>query len=125
MDKAEAQERIEKLKDWLKKWNYDYFVLDKSDISEAARDKIKRELEDLEKEFPEFITPDSPTQRVGAPPLESFKKVKHKVRMLSLSNALTKQEADDFDDRVKRFLKTSFLLSITWLFAILQSIKDF
>ena len=54
MDKSEIKQRIEKLKEWLKKWNYNYFVLDKSDVSEAARDQIKKELTELEGQFPEF-----------------------------------------------------------------------
>ena len=66
MNQSEAKQRIEKLKKWLKKWNYEYFVLNKNDVSEAARDKIKKELHELEDDFPEFVTPDSPTQRVGS-----------------------------------------------------------
>ncbi len=89
MDKTDAQQRIEKLKDWLKKWNYDYFVLDKSDVSEAARDQIKKELTQLEEKFPEFITPDSPTQRVGSALSGKFAKIKHITPKQSLSDVLS------------------------------------
>ena len=75
MQKQEAKQRIEKLKNWLKKWNYDYFVLDKNEVSEAARDKIKKELTELEEAHPEFITPDSPTQRVGSVLSGKFAKI--------------------------------------------------
>ena len=75
MDKNEAKQRIESLKKWLKKWNYEYFVLNRSDVSEAARDKIKKELHELEDQFPEFVTPDSPTQRVGSVLSGKFAKI--------------------------------------------------
>lgn len=99
MNKTEARERIIKLKEWLKKWNYDYFVLDKSDVSEGARDKIKRELEQLEAQHPEFITPDSPTQRVGSALSGKFASVKHATPKQSLSDAFSEEDVRDWEDR--------------------------
>ena len=104
MDKSEAQQRIEKLKTWLKKWNYDYFVLDKSDVSEAARDQIKKELTQLEEEFPEFITPDSPTQRVGSALSGKFAKIKHITPKQSLSDVFSEQELRDWEERIKKLV---------------------
>ena len=64
LSKDDAKKRIEKLKTFLSKWNYEYFIENTSTISESARDQMKRELEELEQQFPELITPDSPTQRI-------------------------------------------------------------
>lgn len=99
MDKKEAKERIGKLKEWLKKWNYDYFVLDKNDVSEAARDQIKKELIELENEHPEFITPDSPTQRVGSALSGKFAKIKHITPKQSLADVFSEQELLDWEER--------------------------
>ena len=104
MNKNEAKDRIKKLKEWLKKWNYDYFVLAKNDVSEAARDKIKRELEDLEKEFPEFITPDSPTQRVGAPLSGKFAKIKHVRPKQSLADCFSDEELKEWEERILKLV---------------------
>ena len=76
MDKKEVELRIKKLKDKIWELNYQYFILNRSEVSEAVRDSLKKELKDLEERFPEFITPDSPTQRVGAPLSEKFEKEK-------------------------------------------------
>ena len=75
MPEEEAFTRIEKLKDWLNDWNYKYFVLNKTDIDEGARDQLKKELIALEEKYPQFITSDSPTQRVGSALSGRFKKV--------------------------------------------------
>src|SRR3990167_4103184 len=75
MDKAAAKERVEKLKREIEKYRYAYHVLDKSLISDEAHDSLKKELADLEDEFPELVTSDSPTQRMGGVPLDKFKKV--------------------------------------------------
>lgn len=99
MDKNEAKQRIEALKKWLKQWNYDYFVLNKNDVSEAARDKIKRELEDLEKAFPAFVTPDSPTQRVGSVLSGKFAKIRHLSPKQSLSDVFTAEELREWEAR--------------------------
>lgn len=99
MDKKEAKQRIENLKKWLKKWNYDYFVLDKNDVSEGARDKIKKELIELETQYPEFITPDSPTQRVGSVLSGKFAKIKHLRPKQSLMDCFSTEELKEWDDR--------------------------
>ena len=107
MDRSNVQKRIQKLKEEINYHNYRYYILDRPVISDARYDKLFRELQELEKQFPDLITPDSPSQRVGAPPLENFQKMKHKVPMLSLSNTFSEEETIEFDQRVKRFLGTS------------------
>ncbi len=101
---------IREIEDLRKKINYHnwrYYVLDSPEIPDQRYDKMMRRLLELEQEFPELVTPDSPTHRVGAPPVDSFGSVKHSIPMLSLSNAFSEEELDEFDERVKRFLKTS------------------
>ena len=104
MTEAQAKKRIEKLREEINFHNYRYYVLDNPVISDAEYDRLMRELESLEKQFPHLITPTSPTQRVGAPPLEKFEEVRHTVPMLSLANAFEEEEVKEFDARVKRFL---------------------
>ncbi|NIR49283.1 NAD-dependent DNA ligase LigA [candidate division KSB1 bacterium] len=104
MKKKEAQKRIQKLRDQLNYHNYRYYVLDDPEISDAEYDKLFRGLQSLEEQFPHLVTSDSPTQRVGAPPLEAFRTVEHKIPMLSLDNAFGYDEAREFDARVKRLL---------------------
>jgi DNA ligase (NAD+) len=81
-----------------------YYQQDKPEISDADYDALRRQLEKLEAQFPELITPDSPTQTVGAPPLETFAKVRHSVPMLSLNNAMSEEDVREWDERVKKFL---------------------
>jgi len=107
LTKAEAKKRIEKLRKEILHHDYLYYVLDKPEISDAAYDSLKKELIELEKKFPEFITPDSPTQRVGGPPLEKFEKVKHKVPMLTLQDAMEQSEMRDWQKRIERLLAHS------------------
>lgn len=104
MTKEEAKNRIEKLKKEIEKYRYAYHVLNQSLISDEALDSLKKELYDLEQQFPEFITPDSPTQRVGGEPLKYFKKVTHKVPMLSLNDAFTEEDMKDWYERIKKLL---------------------
>lgn len=104
MDKKAAHQRILKLKTWLKQWNYDYFVMNKSEVSEAARDKIKRELETLERDFPEFITPDSPTQRVGSALSSKFGKIKHLNPKQSLSDCFSEEELREWEERITKLV---------------------
>lgn len=104
MTKEEATKRIEELREQLNYHNYRYYVLDDPEISDSEYDRLLRELQELEKEFPELITPDSPTQRVGAPPLAAFQSVSHTIPMLSLDNAFGEDETREFDARVKRLL---------------------
>jgi NAD-dependent DNA ligase (contains BRCT domain type II) len=77
MDKHQAQQRINKLREVINHHSYLYHVLDKQEISDSALDSLKKELFDLEQLFPDLITADSPTQRVGGKPLKEFKKIKH------------------------------------------------
>lgn len=84
--------------------DYRYYVLDDPEIPDAEYDRLLRELQDLEAKYPELVTPDSPTQRVGAAPLEAFAKVRRDVPMLSLANAFTEDELRAFDRRVREGL---------------------
>ncbi len=104
MDLETAKKRISELSDQLNHHSYRYYVLDDPEISDSKYDRLYRELQDLEEQSPELVTPDSPTQRVGAPPLEAFVSVTHAVPMLSLNNAFGNDELREFDDRIKRLL---------------------
>lgn len=104
MSKAEAKKRLEKLREFIKKWNHDYFIENKTNVSEAARDKIKRELEDLEQEYPDLVTPDSPTQRVGAALSGKLPKVKHRTRKESLQDVFNLEEIEEWEKRAQRIL---------------------
>ena len=101
-----VQEKINTLRKKLNKHNYHYYVLDDPHISDSEYDDLLRQLDILETENPELITLDSPTQRVGADPLPEFKTLTHTIPMLSLANAKNKDELIDFDERIKRWLKT-------------------
>jgi DNA ligase (NAD+) len=101
-----VKKRIAELRESLHRHNYLYYVLDEPEVSDAEYDRLMRELTALETAHPGLITPDSPTQRVGAPPLEKFETVPHTVPMLSLENAFNEKEVLAFDQRVRRFLKT-------------------
>ncbi|MDQ2085945.1 NAD-dependent DNA ligase LigA [Herbivorax sp. ANBcel31] len=95
------KERIQKLKDTINYYNYKYYVEDSPEISDYEYDKLYKELEDLESQRPDLISPDSPTQRVGGEPLSGFEKVEHKVHMQSLSDVFNKEEIYAFDKRVR------------------------
>ena len=101
---VKARERVEELRRQLNYHNYRYYVLDSPEISDAAYDELLRELQAIEEKHPALITPDSPTQRVGAPPLDEFATVGHRVPMLSLANAFDQDELRAFDERIKRHL---------------------
>ena len=103
----EILSRIAELREQLHYHNYRYYVLDQPVISDAEYDRLLRELERLEEQYPELVTPDSPTQRVGAAPLEKFESVRHRQPMLSLENAFSEAEAREFDARLQRFLRTT------------------
>ncbi len=98
--------KAEKLRDQINHHNYLYHVLDAPEVSDAEYDRMMRELEELEREHPELLTPDSPTQRVGAAPSEKFGVVVHRRMMMSLANAMDAEEMVEFDKRIKRFLKS-------------------
>jgi len=104
MTEEEAKKRIEELRKLIEYHNWRYYVLDSPEISDAEYDALMRELVELEEKFPQFVTPDSPTQRVGAPPLEVFPTFRHRVPMLSLQNAFSEEDLIAFDKRIKRFL---------------------
>ena len=105
MNKKEAKERIGKLKNLINYHRYLYHVLDRQEISEAALDSLKKELFDLEQEYPEFVTPDSPTQRVAGKPLEKFVKVRHLKPMLSFNDAFSKEDMEDWLERNSKLLE--------------------
>ena len=96
MDKKTAKERIDALKKLINHHRYLYHVLDKQEMSDSALDSLKKELFDLEQQFPDLVTPDSPTQRVGGKPLKEFKKVKHETLMLSLNDAFSEEDVRDW-----------------------------
>ena len=96
MNKVEAEKRIQKLRKLIDDYRYHYHVLDESTMSEAAADSLKHELSELEKQYPELITPDSPTQRVAGKPLDKFTKVTHGERMISLADVFSAEEIRDW-----------------------------
>src|SRR5207302_117799 len=97
-------ERAEQLRTLLRQASHRYYVLDAPTLSDAEYDRMFRELEQLEAEHPDMITPDSPTQRVGAAPGEKFAKVTHRKQMMSLANAFADEELVEFDARVRKLL---------------------
>jgi DNA ligase (NAD+) len=110
MDEGEkpvgVREDIEELRRRINYHNIRYYRDDDPEISDAEYDRLMRRLKDLEQAHPELITPDSPTRRVGAPPLEKFDKQKHLQPMFSLGNAMDEGEVAEFDARVRRMLET-------------------
>jgi len=104
MNREAARTRIESLRTTILHHNRRYYQMDDPEIADADYDLLLRELNALELEFPDLITPDSPTQRVGAPPLEKFGAVTHRTPMLSLANAFSDEEIREFDRRCRRFL---------------------
>ena len=107
-DKNTVKERINKLKKTIDHHRYLYHVLDRQEISDEALDSLKKELFDLEQEFPDLITSDSPTQRVAGEPLEGFTKVTHPGRMISLNDAFSSQDLSDWLERLNNFLGQTY-----------------
>jgi DNA ligase (NAD+) len=101
----EVSARVYKLREAINHHRYLYHVHDTQEISDAALDSLKKELVDLETQYPELITPDSPTQRVAGKPLEGFAKVVHRVPQWSFNDAFSPDDMRAFDERVKRFLR--------------------
>ena len=95
---------IEELREKIRYHNYRYYVLNEPEISDAEYDRLFRRLVELEQKYPELITPDSPTQRVGAEPQKEFKQVRHRQPMLSLDDCFGEEELREFDARIRRFL---------------------
>ena len=106
MTKKDASNRIDKLRIAIDKYRYEYHVLNKLEISEEVLDSLKKELVDIETQFPDLVTPDSPTQRVAGSPLSAFKKITHKVAQWSFNDAFSPEDMRDFDARVRRFIKS-------------------
>ena len=97
-------DKIDTLKKDINEANFKYYVLESSDISDSQYDSMLRELIDFEKENPNLITPDSPTQRLGAPPSKSFDEVIHKNQMLSLSNVFNLKELISWKERCEKYI---------------------
>ncbi|MCK4416490.1 MAG: hypothetical protein KAU84_04980, partial [Thermoplasmatales archaeon] len=102
MNKKEAKKEMEKLRKEINNHNYKYYVENSPVILDYEFDQLLKKLESLEEKYPELVTPDSPTQRVGGEPLEGFITVEHKIAMLSLANTYTYDELREFDERVKK-----------------------
>src|SRR5690554_6662072 len=100
----QARERIAALRREIEEHNYRYHVLDEPTISDAQFDRLMAELVDLEQRYPQLQSPDSPTRRVGGQPLPGFTPLAHKVPMLGLDNAFSREALGDFDRRVRRAL---------------------
>ncbi|MEX1047282.1 MAG: NAD-dependent DNA ligase LigA [Actinomycetota bacterium] len=101
-ERAKAKLRVEELREQINRHEYLYYVLDQPEISDDEYDELMRELRQLEERWPEFITPDSPTQRVGGRPADLFKPVEHRVPMLSLDNAFSREELEAWAARVEK-----------------------
>ncbi|MBR3052491.1 NAD-dependent DNA ligase LigA [Candidatus Saccharibacteria bacterium] len=104
MSRIDAEKRIAKLRELINDYRYHYHVLDESIMSEAAADSLKHELSQLEAEYPELITPDSPTQRVAGRPLDKFTKVRHQKRMISLADVFSEEEVRDWVTRTEKLI---------------------
>ena len=96
--------RVKELKDTLERYNYRYHALDDPEVPDAEYDRLMLELRALEAQHPELLTPDSPTQRVGAAPVAAFGAVKHRLAMLSLDNAFSDDDVREFDRRIRERL---------------------
>jgi DNA ligase (NAD+) len=108
MNREEALQKIEQLREELEEHNYNYYVLNQPVISDFEFDMKMKELEKLEHNFPEFADPNSPSQRVGSDINKEFEQVEHTYSMLSLSNAYSKEEIKDFDTRIKKIIETDY-----------------
>lgn len=104
MDRTSAEQRIQELRKTIGYHDHRYYVLDDPEVSDAQYDRLMRELAELEHQFPEFDSTDSPTRRVSGKAAEKFEKVTHRMPMLSLANAFADLEIQEFDDRIRRLL---------------------
>jgi DNA ligase (NAD+) len=102
LTKSAAATRIAKLRDQINDYRYHYHVLDESIMSEAAADSLKHELTELETQFPDLITPDSPTQRVAGAPSPKFTKFRHTQPMISLNDVFNREEVEAWAARIVR-----------------------
>lgn len=110
MNRQQAAKRVDKLRDLINDYRYHYHVLDESIMSEAAADSLKHELTGLETDFPDLITPDSPTQRVAGTPLPGFSQLEHSSRMLSLNDVFDELEMRAWQERILKLLPDKALL---------------
>ncbi|KQU62857.1 aromatic ring-opening dioxygenase LigA [Bacillus sp. Leaf406] len=108
MERQLAEKRVQELHETLNQYNYEYHVLDKPSVPDSEYDQRLRELIELEDQFPDLKSPDSPTQRVGGAILDFFEKVEHRTPMLSLGNAFNEQDLRDFDRRVRQAVGDDF-----------------
>ncbi len=104
MTREEASARIDRLREQIDEYRYRYHVHDESIMSEAAADSLKHELSQLEEQFPDLITPDSPTQRVAGRPLDKFEAVPHEAPMLSLNDVFSREEVEAWVVRITKVL---------------------
>ena len=102
MNRKDATIRAKKLRDEINELRYRYHVLDDPAVTDEVYDSLTTELREIEREYPDLVTPDSPTQRIGGKPLEKFQKVKHAARMLSLNDAFSVTEMREWEERLKR-----------------------
>jgi len=109
---AETTTRIQQLREQLTAYSHQYYVLDAPSVPDAEYDRLYRELETIEREYPDSITADSPTQKVGAAPLASFSQITHERPMLSLDNAMNEDELIDFNRKVRDRLKGTALAGL-------------
>ena len=110
MQLEQARHRAEALRQLINKHNFQYYVLDDPSITDNEYDILMRELIDIETDFSDLITPDSPTQRVGVSPVSELKEVKHLAPMLSLGNAFNEDEMRAFNKRIKEKLSVNSLV---------------
>ncbi|MEO0304775.1 MAG: NAD-dependent DNA ligase LigA, partial [candidate division WOR-3 bacterium] len=108
MKENEIKEKIEKLRKEIEKYDYHYYVLNEPLIDDYEYDKLYHQLLELEKKYPEFYSPTSPTQRVSDRNIENFEKFEHKPKMLSLDNTYSDGEIFDFDKRIKNIVQEDF-----------------
>ncbi|MFD1708214.1 NAD-dependent DNA ligase LigA [Siminovitchia sediminis] len=108
MDRETAQKQVKELHNLLNQYNFEYYVLNQPSVPDAEYDRLMQELINIEETYPDLITPESPTQRVGGEALSSFEKVQHRTPMLSLSNAFGEQDLRDFDRRVRQGIGDDF-----------------
>src|SRR5437764_2484677 len=101
MDKSTDDKDIEKLREQLLHHDYRYYVLAQPEISDTEYDRLYKQLLSLEKQFPDLITPDSPTQRVGGQMVGGFQSVRHRTPMMSLDNTYNENEVLEWDDRLE------------------------
>ena len=102
MDRQTVEKKVDELRSLLNQYGKEYYVWDQPSVPDSEYDRLLQELKDLEEAFPDLITPDSPTQRVGGQVLDMFHKVTHDIPMLSLGNAFNEEDLRDFDRKVRQ-----------------------